>query len=279
MLDLNERPISGAGVGLRSCHYDEILNKKPDIPWFEALSDNYFDDEPELEYLKAIRALYPITLHGVGMSLGSTDSLDQIYLKKIKALADVIQPAYISDHLSWSSINQKHVHDLLPLPFTEEAINHVSARISMAQDILETRILIENPSRYLSYKSSEMSEWTFVNAVADKADCYILLDVNNIYVTASNQNFNPLTYIQNIDEKRVKQFHLAGYSDEQTYLFDMHNQPVHAPVWSLYEVALKHIGARPTLIEWDDHIPALQVIHNEAKKAEYYMKQCENVDA
>ncbi|PIQ43187.1 MAG: hypothetical protein COV52_01595 [Gammaproteobacteria bacterium CG11_big_fil_rev_8_21_14_0_20_46_22] len=269
------RPIQGTGIGLRSCHYSHILQHQPDVPWFEALSDNYFHDPVQLNYLKAIREQYPVTLHGVGLSLGSTDPLNQTYLKDLKQLIDIIQPEFVSDHLSWVSVNQQYLHDLLPLPFTQEAVDHLSERIQQVQAYLGQRILIENASTYLAYKDNEMPEWEFINAIAQKADCYVLLDINNIVVTAANQPFSPETFLENIDARRVKQYHLAGYSDEGDYLFDKHDQAIHQGVWQLYETALKQVGILPTLIERDDHIPPFTTLQEEAKQSDRLMQTVE----
>jgi len=267
----NTRLIQGAGIGLRSCHYDYILKNLPNIPWFEALSDNYLNDADGLQFLEAIREHYPIVLHGVGMSLGSTDPLDFDYLKRLKTLFQHIQSSFISDHLSWVSADKKYLHDLIPLPLTEEAINHVSDRIDQVQTFLGEAILIENPSSYFEYESSEMNEWDFINAITEKTGCYMLLDVNNVYVSAFNNDFDANTYIKNINPKRVKQIHLAGYSDEKDYLFDMHNQTIHEPVWQLYQATLEQCGPVPTLIERDDNIPPFAELAAEARKAQQFI--------
>ena len=268
MPTFNSSSIQGVGLGLRSCHYNTILNTWPDIAWFEALSDNYFNDPIQLHHLMLIREHYPITLHGVGLSLGSVDPLNKKYLQKLKHLADTVKPQRISDHLSWSSVNQQYLHDLLPLPFTREAITHVSDRIKQVQDYLGQQILIENASSYLAYQQNEMPEWEFINAICEASGCGALLDINNIYVTAANQPFTANDYLQLIDAKHVQQYHLAGYSDEGTHLFDMHNQTIHTPVWELYHQALQTIGVKPTLIERDDDIPELSVLTAEVKQAE-----------
>lgn len=273
MTRVNHRPILDTGIGLRTPHYRYILDERPDVPWFEALSDNYFNDAAQLNALLAVREHYPVTLHGVGMSLGSIDPLNFSYLSQLKQLAEKVQPGFISDHLSWSSVNNQYLHDLLPLPFTQESICHVSDRIQQVQDFLGRRILIENPSSYFRYQYDEMTEWEFINAVAEKADCYILLDINNIYVTAFNHGFDAYHYLENIVIHRVKQFHMAGYSDENTYLFDMHNQAIHEPVWLLYQAAIKRFGAIPTLIERDDNIPSFDELYAESKKATQLMRE------
>lgn len=266
--------IQGAGVGLRSCHYDYIIEHRPPVAWFEALSDNYMvDGGPALDYLDAIRAHYPMVLHGVGLSLGSTDQLSLDYLNKLKTLVDRIQPAWVSDHLCWVSAKGQYFHDLLPLPYTEEAITHVAQRISQVQDFLGTRMLIENVSSYFAYKKNEMSEWDFINAIAEKADCYILLDINNVYVSAINHGFDPRMYVDGIASHRVKQCHLAGYADKGRYLLDNHGAPIHQPVWDLYEVALNRFEPIPTLIEWDENIPPFTVLQAEADKAQALMNK------
>ena len=266
--------IQGVGVGLRSLHYQTIVNDKPDIPWFEVLSDNYLGQGGlPLYNLDRVREDYPVVLHGVGMSLGSSDPLNQSYLKKLKKLSQHLEPAWISDHLCWSSIDGKYLNDLLPLPYTEEAIVHLVDRIQQVQDFFGQRILIENVSSYLSYTVSTLSEWEFITAVAEGADCYILLDVNNIYVSASNLGFNALEYLFGIPIQRVRQFHLAGYQNQGTHLLDTHGAAVHPSVWELYEAALQRFGPLPTLIEWDTDIPPFSVLQEEAKKADNLMKQ------
>ncbi|MDF1796201.1 MAG: DUF692 domain-containing protein [Coxiellaceae bacterium] len=275
MPSFNSRPIQGVGLGLRSCHYNYIFEHWPDITWFEALSDNYFNDAIQLHHLMLIRERYPVTLHGVGLSIGSVDPLNQDYLKNLKQLADTVQPEMISDHLCWSSVNQQYLHDLLPLPFTQEAIAHVSRRIQQVQDYLGRQILIENASSYLAYQQNEMPEWEFINAICEASGCGILLDINNIYVTAANQPFSPEDYLQLINASYVKQYHLAGYSDEGTHLFDMHNQTIHQPVWQLYQQALQEVGIKPTLIERDDNIPEFPALLAEAKQAEALINAAE----
>lgn len=257
------------GIGLRSCHYDYILNNQPNIAWFEVLSDNYLvAGGPQLAYLDAIRRNYPVAMHGVGMSIGSTDDINWDYFKKIKRLANRINPIFISDHLSWVSIEDNYLHDLLPLPYIEEVINHVATRIQKIQEFLGVQILIENISSYFEYNINIMPKWEFINAVAEKADCFILLDINNLYVSAKNHQFDPDQYLLNINKKRVKQFHLAGYTDKGAYLFDTHSENIHEPVWLLYASALKILSDKPTLIEWDGKIPAFVTLLKEAQQAQ-----------
>ncbi len=266
--------IWGAGIGLRSPHYQHILTHKPAIPWFEVLSDNYFCSGGQpLDYLEKVRQNYPVTFHGVGMSLGSTDPLNLDYLTRLKNLAARIEPATISDHLAWISIGGHYLHDLLPLPYTEEALTNLTERITQTQEFLGQRILIENPSTYLLFTHSTMTEWEFINALTKKADCYILLDVNNLYVGAVNHGYDSLEYLDALEPSRVKEIHLAGYEEKEDYLFDTHGYPVHGPVWQLYKKALKRFGPVPTLIEWDTDIPPFAIMMAEANKAREYMEE------
>lgn len=266
--------LQGVGLGLRSCHYDYIFRHQPQVPWFEVLADNYLGEGGyDLYCLNQIRQNYPVALHGVGMSLGSTDPLNMHYLNKLKQLVERIAPVYVSDHLCWISIEKQYFHDLLPLPYTQEVLNHVVERIKRIQDYLGRQILIENIASYLHYKISEMTEWEFLAEIAAQADCFILLDINNIYVSAQNQNFNPQHFLMHLDPERVKQIHLGGYSDKEKYLFDTHNQPVHPPVWELYRQALQRFGAVPTCIEWDSDIPSFEILQAEADKASVLIQE------
>ena len=261
--------IQGAGLGLRSSHYETIFNTKPETPWFELLSDNYMADGGlPLAKAEKIRENYPITLHGVGMSLGSADPLNMDYLGRLKSLAEKMEPAYVSDHLAWVSVGGKYTHDLLPLPYTEQTLRHVSERINQAQDFLGRQLLIENPSSYLTFSSTEMQEWEFVKGVVDATDCHLLLDVNNLYVSAMNHGFDPLEYLSALPADKVKEIHLAGYEIKGSYLFDTHGHEVHQPVWSLYQTALEQLGPVPTLIEWDTDIPSFETLLAQAKKAQ-----------
>lgn len=261
--------IAGAGIGLRPQHYADILDGSHQIPWFEALAENYFGAGGlPLHFLERIRERFPLTLHGVGMSLGSADPLNFAYLDKLKSLTARIQPAWISDHLAWISVGGHYVHDLLPLPYTEEALEHIASRIVEVQEYLGCQMLIENPSTYMSFGSSEISESQFLAELAAKADCLLLLDVNNVYVSATNHGFDAEDYIAVLPAERVKEIHLAGYQEEQGYLFDTHGQPVHPPVWGLYRKALQILGPVPTLIEWDTDIPSFSVLMEEASAAQ-----------
>ena len=263
------RPFLGFGLGLRTEHYTHVLEHKPDVDWFEIISENYMvPGGKPLHYLDQIRQDYPIVMHGVSMSIGSTDSLNRDYLKNLKQLIERVQPQWISDHLCWTGVNQTNSHDLLPLPYNEETIRHVVERIKQVQDYLGQRILMENLSSYVTYKNSEMTEWEFVNEIVQRADCHILLDINNIFVSAHNHHFDPLDYVDAMDSERVMQFHLAGHSYHDDMIIDTHDHDVCDPVWSLYEVALKKFGAVSTMIERDDHIPSFPELRSELAMAE-----------
>ena len=256
------------GIGLRTPHYRELLDTLPPIGWFEVHSENYFGDGGQpLYFLERFRSHYPLSLHGVGLSLGSTDALNAIHLKKLNSLVDRFEPGLVSDHLCWSSVGGQFLNDLLPLPYTEEALNHVVTRIGEAQDYLRRQILVENVSSYLQYKHSTISEWEFLAEVSRRAGCGILLDVNNIYVSAENHRFDPLTYIDAIPAAAVQEIHLAGFDSNGDCLIDTHGKPVFDAVWPLYAHAIERLGATPTLIEWDTDIPALDVLLAEAWKA------------
>ncbi|WLQ12571.1 DUF692 domain-containing protein [Hahella aquimaris] len=267
-------PISGAGIGLRSCHFGHILEKHPSLPWFEALTDNYLTaGGVAKKRLLDIASSYPVALHGVGMSLGGTEPLDKDYLRKLQILSRELRPAWISEHLCWTSVHGVDLHELMPLPYTEETIHHVAERIKIVQDIFESRILLENVSSYLTYDSSCMSEWEFLSQIAEEADCLLLLDINNIYVSAANHEFDPRTYIDAIPAQRVAEYHLAGFEDKQTHLLDTHGAPVDQRVWDLYGYALRTIGARPTLIERDNDIPGFEEVAAEAAIAQRMLEE------
>lgn len=248
----------GFGLGLRTEHFQDVLDNKPAIDWFEVVSENFMVDggKPK-HYLHSIRELYPMVMHGVSLSIGSTDALNFDYLRKLKVLINELQPQWISDHLCWTGAHEKNSHDLLPLPYNDEALIHVCQRVEQVQEFLGRPILLENVSSYLTYKSSEMTEWQFFNEVARRSGCEILLDINNIYVSARNHNFAPQDYLNGIDKDKVKQFHLAGHSDYGDYVIDTHDHPVADPVWQLYKQALQRFGWVSTMIERDDNIPPL----------------------
>jgi len=261
-------PTLGCGVGLRTEHYDVITREWPRVDWFEAISENFMDSGGRpLAVLEAVRCRYPVALHGVSLSIGSTDPLDRHYLARLKTLADRIEPAIVSDHLCWTGVEGTNLHDLLPLPLTEEAIRHVAGRVQQVQDGLGRRILLENVSTYVTYAHSTMPEWEFLTAVAERSGCGILLDLNNIYVNAYNHQFDPYEYLHRIPGELVGQFHLAGHTDMGTYLFDTHSRPVIEAVWALYHEALARWGPVTTLIEWDEDIPPFAQLAEEADKA------------
>ena len=276
MARFTDTPIAGAGIGLRAEHYREIIDTRPDIPWFEVLAENYFGAGGlPVWHLERIREHYPVTLHGVGMSLGSTDPLNIEYLERLKRLIDLIEPAWVSDHLAWISVGGRHVHDLLPLPYTEEALTHFTRRVLDVQDFLGRRLMIENPSSYLQYRDAELSEAEFLTALASAANCDLLLDVNNLYVSATNHGFDPYRYLTILPAERIREIHLAGYEEHDDHLFDTHGYRVRPPVWKLYAAALERFGLVPTLIEWDTDIPELDVLVEEADKARKIMADLE----
>ena len=251
-------PCLGFGLGLRPAHYETILNDSPAVDWFEIITENYLvPGGKPLHYLDRIRARYPLVMHGVSMSIGSTDPINRDYLGQLRELARRIEPAWISDHLCWTGAHGVNAHDLLPLPYTEEAIRHVVARVNEVQDFLGRRILLENVSSYITYPESEMSEWEFLREITERADCLILFDVNNIYVSGFNHEFDPRAYIDAVPAKRVQQIHIAGHRNHGNYIIDTHDEPVIDPVWELYAHAVRRFGPVSTMIERDDNIPPL----------------------
>lgn len=262
------------GIGLRAPHYREILERKPPFGWFEVHSENFFGAGGQpLWFLRKIREIYPFSLHGVGLSLGSIDALSHAHLERIKSLIERFEPALVSDHLCWGSANGRHLNDLLPLPYTEEALAHVCRRVDEIQNFLQRQFLIENVSSYLQYVDSSIPEWEFVAEVARRTGCGILLDVNNVYVSAVNHGFDPLVYLRAIPAEHVKEIHLAGFDSNGEILIDTHGKRVYEAVWTLYRITLERIGNRPTLIEWDTDIPALDVLLQEADHAANLMRE------
>lgn len=258
-----------AGIGLRPRHYREMLATLPDTGWLEVHSENYFGAGGQpIHFLERLRAHYPLSLHGVGLSLGSADSLNPAHLTKLRALIARFEPALVSEHLCWCSVGGRYLNDLLPLPYTEEALDHVVGRIQQAQEALGRRLLVENVSSYLEYADTAIPEWEFLAETARRAGCGILLDVNNIYVNAVNHGFDPLDYLAAVPPEAVEEIHLAGFDADGPCLIDTHGKPVADAVWDLYQAALERVGPRPTLIEWDTDIPDLPVLLGEARKAD-----------
>lgn len=261
MLNKERRPVQGVGLGLRQQHIADILTHRPAIAWFEVLVDNHLvESGPLLRQLELICENYPIVFHSVGASIGSTDELDMTYLDKIKRLQERFAPQWLSEHLCWSSVHGIHFHDLLPLPYTDEVVRHVAGRIDQIQQFFGESILIENVSSYLSFQQSTMSEWEFVSEVVERAQCYLLLDVNNIHVSAHNHNFNPHVYLEAMPLERVKQIHLGGFEDCGDYYLDNHGSAPSEPVMQLYRDLIRRVGSVPTLLEWDVDLPELNVL-------------------
>lgn len=262
------KPFLGYGLGLRTDHYEEILNSAPPIDWFEIISENYMvAGGRQLYHLDQFVERYPMVMHGVSMSIGSSDPLNMEYLEGLKKLAKRVNPKWISDHLCWTSHGGHNTHDLMPMPYNEETLSHVVERIKKVQDFLGQRMLLENASSYVTYKASDIAEWEFLNEIAEQADCLILLDVNNIYVSGFNHDFNPKTYIDHISPERVYQIHLAGHENNGDYIIDTHDHPVIDEVWDLYKYAISKMGRVTTMIERDDHIPPLAELIDEVEKA------------
>lgn len=258
----------GHGVGLRTRHYSQFLSEKPAIDWVEAISENFMGQGGRpLKVLEQTRRDRPVVLHGVGLGIGSTAAFDQNYLREWKELIARIEPALVSDHLCWGAHGSRFVHDLLPLPFTEEALAHVVERVKQVQDFLGRQILLENVSSYMVYPQSTMTEWEFLSSIAERADCGILLDLNNIYVSARNHGFSADDYVNGVPVERVAQYHLAGHLDRGDILIDTHEGHVSEPVWELYRKAVRRFGEVPTLIEWDTGVPELSTLLAESDKA------------
>ncbi len=265
-------PDLGFGLGLRAQHYDAILSERPKaVDFFEIISENFMDSHQGYrDFLTDLRQDYAFVMHGVSLSIGSTDPLNVSYLQKIKDLAAFLQVSWISDHVCWTGVQGKNSHDLLPVPYTEEALAHIVSRIKQVQDILGQRIVLENPSSYVSFADSQMSECEFLARMSEGADCGLLLDVNNIHVSAFNHGFDAKDYINTLPADRVVQVHLAGHKHYGTHIIDTHDSAVTDEVWALYAHALSHTGQVATLVEWDDHIPEFPVLLAELEKARSY---------
>lgn len=261
-------PNLGFGVGLRTVHFDHILREWPAVDWFEIISENFMDSRGRPRYvLDQIADRYPIVMHGVSLSIGSTEPLDFEYLAKLKALARGVRAQWISDHICWTGVAGVNTHDLLPLPYNEESLMHVAKRVRIVQEFLERPLILENPSSYITFADSTMTEWEFVSRLADETNCGLLLDVNNVFVSAFNHDFDPADFLKSMPHGRVVQMHLAGHTDCGTHLIDTHDGPVIDPVWELYRLANKLTGGASTLIEWDASIPQFSVVHAEVLRA------------
>ena len=264
-------PDLGVGVGLRTVHFGHILANRPRVDWFEVLSENFMEtDGRPLYVLDQVVERYPVALHGVSLSIGSTDALDHDYLSKLKGLAARARAHWVSDHLCWTGVLGRNVHDLLPMPYTEEALRHTVARVRAVSDFLERPLVLENPSSYVEFAASSMPEWEFLARLADKADCGLLLDVNNVYVSAFNHGFDPRLYIDALPVDRIVQYHLAGHTHKGTHIVDTHSDHAVPEVWDLYARACRRTGNVATLYEWDEDIPDFEVVHAEARKAAAY---------
>jgi len=267
-----DKPNLGLGVGLRTQHFGHILNKKPKVDWFEIVTENFLDtDGRPMWVLDQIAERHPIVVHGVSMSVGSPDPVNRVFLAKIKALAKRVRAVWVSDHVCWTGVAGRNLHDLLPMPYSEEALKHMVKKIRQVQDLLERPLVLENPSSYVEFTSSTMPEWEFIARMAEDADCGVLLDVNNVYVSSVNHGFDPEVYIRAIPPKRIAYFHIAGHTNFGTHILDTHIGPVIDPVWSLFQLAHELTGGRSTLLEWDEEIPTFPVVHREVLKARKYM--------
>ena len=265
-------PNLGIGLGLRTVHYAHVLEHQPAVDWFEIISENYLLTQGKpLHFLDRVAERYPIVMHGVSLSIGSTDPLDRSYLEQLKALRDRVGARWVSDHLCWTGVAGKNTHDLLPIPYTEEALRHVAARVKEVQDFLGSPLALENPSSYVEFAGSTMTEWDFLAALAREADCALLLDVNNVYVSSVNHGFDPRDYLAAVPWDRVVQMHVAGHTDQGTHLVDTHVGPVPDPVWALLGEAQRRAGGGAVLLEWDAEIPPFPEVHAEALRARAFL--------
>jgi uncharacterized protein len=263
----------GYGLGLRPVYFDEIMSTRPPVDWFEIISENYMvDGGRPLAMLDRVRADYPIVMHGVSMSLASTDPLDFDYLAQLKALIERVQPAWVSDHVAWTGVHGLTLHDLLPIPYTREALDHIVDRIRRVQDYLGRPLVVENASTYVSFVASEMSEPEFITQMAERADCLLLLDINNVFVSSFNHGYDPVAVIDGVPVERVVQFHMAGHTDKGTHRVDTHDQPVCSEVWALYEHARRRFGDVSAMIERDDNFPPFSELLDE-------LQQMRDIDA
>ncbi len=261
-------PDLGFGVGLRTTHFPYVTKRRTGVDWFEIVSENFMSTGGRpMRVLEHVAAAHPIVMHGVSLGIGGTDPLDFAYLRRLKDLAARVKAAWVSDHVCWTGVMGRTSHDLLPIPYTEEALRHVVARIRAVQDFLERPLVLENPSSYAEFRASSMGEAEFIARMAEEADCGLLLDVNNVYVSSENHGFDAIAYIETIPADRVVQYHLAGHTPMDGYLLDTHVGPVPDPVWDLFAATWERVGSRATLIEWDEQIPSFPVVRAEAERA------------
>ena len=266
-------PNLGLGVGLRSGHFAYLEEHEPDVDWFEVIPENFMDSGGRARHvLDRIAARYPVVLHGLSLSVGSTDPLDLDYLARLKDLAAEVEAVWLSDHVCWTAVGGVNTHELVPIPFTEESLAHVVQRVRAAQELLERPLVLENPSSYVTFTDSTLTEAEFLARMAEEADCGLLVDVNNVYVSSVNHEFDPVEYLRSLPRERVVQMHLAGHDDVGTHIVDTHDRPVADPVWDLYGTAVETIGPVSTLIEWDDKLPPFPVVHAEVLKARRFVE-------
>lgn len=267
-------PHLGYGVGLRSAHFDYLLEHWPPVDWLEVISENFMDSRGRPRYvLDQLAARYPVVTHGVSLSIGSSDPLDRDYLARLKRFVDELDPVWVSDHVCWTGVAGRNTHELVPIPFTEQALAHVVARIRVVQEVLERPLVLENPSSYVTYTASTMPEWEFLARMAQEADCGLLLDVANVRVSAVNHDFDPLEYLHALPHERIVQMHLAGHTEHPTHIVDTHDRPVSDPTWELYRVATALTGGASTLIEWDEQLPSFPELHAEILQAKRYLTE------
>ncbi len=270
----------GVGIGLRIPHYQHIFEQKPVVGWFEIISENYMvDGGRPLQVLDQILDQYRVVQHGVSMYFGSAEPLNREHLRRLKQLVRRTKTPWLSDHLCWGSVDGRYTHDLLPMPYTFDAARLTAEKIRQVQDFVEVPVAVENVSSYAEFHVSEMTEWEFLNEVVERADCGVLLDVNNIYVSSRNHGFDPLEYVNSVPADRVAQIHIAGHSKFEKYTLDTHDHPVVEPVWELYSRAIERCGPTATLLEWDDNIPSFEEVHREALKASRFLKQYGRAEA
>jgi uncharacterized protein len=265
---MNAPPHLGHGIGLRARHFARFLTERPPVDWVEAVTENFLAPGGRpIAVLEKVRGEVPVALHGVSLAIGSVDPIPDRYLADLRELVRRVQPALVSDHLCWGRHRGRYLHDLLPLPYTEEALAHVASRVGQVQERIGRRLLLENPSAYVGFKDSTMAEWEFLSELSRRSGCGILLDLNNVYVSARNFGFDPIRYLDGIPASAVGYFHLAGHADKGKVLLDTHDGPVPAPVWDLYREALRRFGRVSTLVEWDDRIPPLEEVVAESRRA------------